>query len=257
MLDSIAFISIVLESLPISSSAHVYLLMKWYSTYFFVSSTHIHILEWCTHGCYVIVLGLFFRHRWKYYLLHFPKAVPIIIKIMFQGFIVEIITVMLYIVLHSITITMPLVAFGLSITSILLYSLRSVPHKGIKHWNIKNSVILGFSQGIALIPGISRFAATFVSARWLGIRPDRAFELSFLLGVPLNMAACVGGFYHILIYKQTHILNLALGISMLIASVGMYLGLCLVQMLIRNNVLWICSLYTGILAIGVMIIYIM
>lgn len=248
--------SIVLESFPISSSAHVYLLIKLYSHFFFISPTQVHILEWCTHGCYVIVLGLFFRLRWKYYLLRLSKSFPLLIKIMIQGFIVEIITVILYLFLRTVTITIPIVALGFLVTSVLLYSLRFISTRMRKHWTMKNSIFLGFAQGLAIIPGISRFASTFVCARWLGIRSDRAFELSFLLGVPLNLAACVGGFYHIVIHKQTHILNLSLGLSMLIASIGMYMGLCIVQKLIQKNWLWICSLYTCILAIGIMIIYV-
>ncbi len=51
-----------------------------------------------------------------------------------------------------------------------------------------SAIILGFVQGFALIPGVSRFASTFVGARLLGMKPCRAFSTSFALLAPLAFA---------------------------------------------------------------------
>ncbi|MBY0353425.1 hypothetical protein K2W90_03610 [Candidatus Babeliales bacterium] len=51
--------------------------------------------------------------------------------------------------------------------------------------------ILGLVQGLALLPGISRFASTYAAARWLGFTQRRAFQVCFLLELPVVIAAFV------------------------------------------------------------------
>jgi len=43
---------------------------------------------------------------------------------------------------------------------------------------------IGIAQGFAVLPGLSRSGSTIASALWLGVRPDRAFELSMLMSIP-------------------------------------------------------------------------
>jgi undecaprenyl-diphosphatase len=51
------------------------------------------------------------------------------------------------------------------------------------------SVLVGIAQGLAVLPGFSRSGATITSALWLGVRPERAFELSFLMSLPAVFGA--------------------------------------------------------------------
>ena len=52
------------------------------------------------------------------------------------------------------------------------------------------SLLLGLVQGIALLlPGLSRFAVVYSTARWLGYAPRRAFQVCFLIQFPLISAA--------------------------------------------------------------------
>jgi undecaprenyl-diphosphatase len=44
--------------------------------------------------------------------------------------------------------------------------------------------LLGVAQGLAVLPGLSRSGSTITVALWLGIRPDRAYELSMLMSLP-------------------------------------------------------------------------
>ncbi|QQR49268.1 undecaprenyl-diphosphate phosphatase [bacterium] len=55
--------------------------------------------------------------------------------------------------------------------------------------SFKIYAILGLVQGLALLPGISRFASTYVAARWLGFSTRRAFQVCFLLELPIVLAA--------------------------------------------------------------------
>ncbi len=56
-------------------------------------------------------------------------------------------------------------------------------------FTLKKAIILGAVQGCALLPGISRFASTYVAGCWLNISPRRAFQISFLIHLPLIVAA--------------------------------------------------------------------
>ena len=49
-------------------------------------------------------------------------------------------------------------------------------------------MVLGIVQGLCILPGLSRSGATVSLALWLGLRPDRAFELALLIGIPVGIA---------------------------------------------------------------------
>ena len=56
--------------------------------------------------------------------------------------------------------------------------------KGIKNLNIKEVLLLGLGQSLALIPGVSRSGATIAVGRLLGYNRSAATKFSFLLAVP-------------------------------------------------------------------------
>jgi undecaprenyl-diphosphatase len=49
------------------------------------------------------------------------------------------------------------------------------------HWG---ALLCGVAQGAAILPGVSRSATTLAVLLWLGMRGQRAFELSFLMSIP-------------------------------------------------------------------------
>lgn len=81
-----------------------------------------------------------------------------------------------------------IVSAGFLITTILLFLSSK---NGEKKINFKNSFIIGFSQGISLIPGISRSGATISTAKILGIDNKLAFNFSFLLAIPAIIGATI------------------------------------------------------------------
>tara|TARA_B100000965_G_scaffold144117_1_gene120042 strand:- start:454 stop:1242 length:789 start_codon:yes stop_codon:yes gene_type:complete len=72
----------------------------------------------------------------------------------------------------------------LIITGILLF-LADKAKPSEKKISIKSSIIIGISQAIAIIPGISRSGATISTAVLLGIDKENAAKFSFLMVVPL------------------------------------------------------------------------
>lgn len=53
----------------------------------------------------------------------------------------------------------------------------------------KQAIIIGIAQTLAMVPGVSRSAATIVSGLWLGLKRKTIVEFSFLLAIPTMAAA--------------------------------------------------------------------
>lgn len=82
-----------------------------------------------------------------------------------------------------------MIAFALIFTSgILLASKFAKPKREINWWN---SLLIGISQGIAIIPGISRSGATISTGMLAGIDRLKAARFSFLLSIPAVIGAAL------------------------------------------------------------------
>jgi undecaprenyl-diphosphatase len=72
----------------------------------------------------------------------------------------------------------------LIVTGLLLF-LADKASKTEKSVSYKSAIIIGISQAIAILPGISRSGATISTSVLLGIDRERAARFSFLMVVPL------------------------------------------------------------------------
>jgi len=77
-----------------------------------------------------------------------------------------------------------LVGSMLLVTGLLLF-LADKAKASAKKVGVKNAILIGFSQAIAILPGISRSGATISTAVLLGIDKEKAARFSFLMVVPL------------------------------------------------------------------------
>ncbi len=55
---------------------------------------------------------------------------------------------------------------------------------------LKQAMIIGFAQALAIIPGTSRSGITMTAALFLGLTREAAARFSFLLSIPIIVAAC-------------------------------------------------------------------
>jgi undecaprenyl pyrophosphate phosphatase UppP len=112
--------------------------------------------------------------------------------------------------------------------------------------NLVHGLVLGAVQGLALLPGISRFAITFAAARWLGWSPGVALERSFLIQWPLILAGFLKGVWWVSMRPEgMQLLRAPQLFSILIATMMASCGLLLVAHLVKIKRLWIFSFYTG------------
>jgi len=59
----------------------------------------------------------------------------------------------------------------------------------VRTLSYRKSALIGLVQALAVIPGVSRSAATIVGGLWLGMSREAIVEFSFLLAVPTVLAA--------------------------------------------------------------------
>ena len=75
------------------------------------------------------------------------------------------------------------VAFALVFTGLILMSSYFIKRQDKKH-SLVSAILIGCSQAIAIIPGISRSGMTISTALFLGLSAKEAARFSFLLAIP-------------------------------------------------------------------------
>ena len=105
------------------------------------------------------------------------------------------------------------VGVAFAVTAALLYGTRFLPAGGrdVGAMTWKHALIIGFAQGLAITPGISRSGTTIAVALLLGLRRDLAARYSFLLSIPAILGAVV---------LKSRDLDLAMGHAVLPLVVG-------------------------------------
>jgi undecaprenyl-diphosphatase len=78
-----------------------------------------------------------------------------------------------------------LAAFGV----LLWFADRRPVHRDTTSLGIREAVIVGLAQSLALAPGVSRSGITITAGRFLGLNRDDAARLAFLLLVPITFGA--------------------------------------------------------------------
>lgn len=83
-----------------------------------------------------------------------------------------------------------IVGISLIITSILLFIIRNFKgKKDDKEIGVKEALTVGCFQILGLFPGISRSGSTIVGGMTQGLKRDTAFKYSFMLYIPMSLAA--------------------------------------------------------------------
>lgn len=81
---------------------------------------------------------------------------------------------------------------------------------GIKDFSIKFAILIGIAQAIAIIPGVSRSGITLTAGLLLGFNLLAATRISFLLAIPVILAAGFKQLLDLLFSNAVHIESLIL-----------------------------------------------
>jgi len=67
--------------------------------------------------------------------------------------------------------------------------------RGMKELSLKQALLIGFFQALALIPGVSRSGATISGGVFLGLKREPAARFAFLLSIPIVFGASLKRFF--------------------------------------------------------------
>src|SRR5690606_12276712 len=113
--------------------------------------------------------------------------------------------------------TIVTVGVTLVITGLALWLIRNMRgQRKDGNMTMKDAVIIGGAQAVALIPGISRSGANIVAAMARGINQETALRFSFLLFIPISLGGAVLSFPDIL--TDDNLATLALPYTMAFAG---------------------------------------
>ncbi len=98
--------------------------------------------------------------------------------------------------------------------------------------NLMSAIIIGFCQGLAVLPGISRSGTTITAALLLGVTSKDCAKISFLLSIPVILGAVI---LHIPDIAQMNANNLGiLCLSAVVAAIVGYISLVLLNKILTK-----------------------
>jgi undecaprenyl-diphosphatase len=110
---------------------------------------------------------------------------------------------------------------------------RASHRRGINELTLRDALLIGLGQTLALIPGVSRSGITLVSAMALGLRRDAAARFSFLLSVPAVAAA--GIFELPKVMRTPNLAGAPLLVGLVVAAVSGYLSIAWLLRFLRTR----------------------
>lgn len=117
------------------------------------------------------------------------------------------------------------------------------PKRKMSEIGVRDGVLVGLGQCLALIPGCSRSGSTLTVALLLGLNRSDAARFSFLLGVP---AVLISGLVELkevfkVSFQQSDLVNLAFGL--IASTVVSYLSIAWLIKYLQTHSTWIFVIY--------------
>ena len=117
----------------------------------------------------------------------------------------------------------------------------------------KDAVTVGFFQGIALLPGVSRSGSTISSGLFQGFSRETAVKYSFILGMPVILASCLLELKDAF-SGETHIGAGNCIVGFIVAAVVGLAAIKMVQWLVNSDKFKVFAYYTFVLGCLVIVI---
>lgn len=249
----LGFLQGLTELLPISSSAHLFLVpwaFNWNIPEYFDVALHFGTL---------LAIGIFFFKDWivlikgGYNQVVKKEKTPegkmfwnIVIATIPGGAIGFILDKFAQDIL-----TQPLIiAIALIVMGITLYIVdkKAKATTTYENMNFKQTFLIGLSQALAFIPGVSRSGVTMTTGRLLGVDRESTAKYSFMLSAPIVLAATAYKF-------KDFVFNIPFVVGVLVSFlVGIVVIKFLLEYLKKGSFKWF-AVYRVILGIVVIIYY--
>ncbi|MGE5623767.1 MAG: undecaprenyl-diphosphate phosphatase, partial [Methanocella sp.] len=119
--------------------------------------------------------------------------------------------------------------------------------------NLRQSVAIGVSQALAIIPGVSRSGITMATGRFVGLTRESAARFSFLLSTPIIFGAGALKLRHLL--RTPEAVNLPFLVGVGTSAVVGFLVIGLLLKWLRRNSLLPFVWYRLVVGAGVIALY--
>ncbi|MED3648592.1 undecaprenyl-diphosphate phosphatase [Halalkalibacterium halodurans] len=190
----------ITEFLPISSTAHIVITQFLFDYTFpgFGFEIFLHIASILAVILYFrkdllqVIVGFFsyFKDKSEENRIQFMFAIYIIVATGITG----VLGLLLEDLVGAQMKTPPFIAGALIITGTFLIIIERFfvyKDRTVKDMTLKDSIIVGLGQTLAVFPGISRSGATLITALFSGLNKETAVRYSFLLSIPVILGTSV------------------------------------------------------------------
>ncbi len=148
-----------------------------------------------------------------------------------------------------------LVGVMLLVTGLILFISDKIKNDKRDKLNIPASILIGFAQSIAIIPGISRSGSTITTGIFLGLRRELATKFSFLLSIPAILGTGLLKFKEFNQVAHSDGLGFSYLIAGITAAIVGYFSIAILIKLIKKARLFYFSIYCWI--VGLVTIFVM
>lgn len=152
------------------------------------------------------------------------------------------------------------VSLLLLVGSLLMYLAEDVYKKHTENNSFtsltgKSALLIGFFQAMAIFPGVSRSGATISGGMLLGLTREYAARFSFLLSIPIVVAASIFSLFKASNAELATVGLLAIFIGYLTSFVIGYLAIDFLLKLLKRSSLGIFIVYRLVLSFVLLLIY--
>lgn len=123
--------------------------------------------------------------------------------------------------------------------------------KNISDINIIDSLVIGFAQALALIPGSSRSGTTITGGLFMGLKRETAARFSFLLSIPAILGSGLLQFYEALEFIDASMM-INLIIATIVSAISGYIAIDFLLKFLRRYSTFLFIYYR--IALGIIIL---
>lgn len=143
--------------------------------------------------------------------------------------------------------------WGFLISAILL-AVADLKKPSYKPVTKKSALYMGISQGLALLPGISRSGATLTCGLLVGVEKQQALDFSFIMSIPIIIASAAYESVKLISYQLT-VNWLGIFIVMITSFIFGIISIKLMLKLVNKNKLFFFSVYLIVLSIILLLLF--
>lgn len=144
-----------------------------------------------------------------------------------------------------------LVSIFLLVTGVLLVTSELLGNRSAtaREMRLSDVLFVGFAQGLAILPGISRSGSTIAAGLFRGLTRDESARFSFLLSIPVIIAGTIEELKPIIEGNASHNELIVLVVGFIAASITGYFAIKYFMNYLRKHSLYVFALYCFALGI--------